>query len=84
MTQLNRLRSSHTHTEQLVADNISWDAPDGTHILGPVSLSLGFEKTGLIGDNGIGKSTLAHLLVGQLTPSAGTLTRAGRIGWLPQ
>jgi len=37
------------------------------------------ERIGLLGPNGSGKSTLLKLLVGSLTPDAGTITRADRL-----
>ena len=42
------------------------------------------EVVGLVGENGSGKSTLMKILVGALAPDAGTVTRAGRIGYCPQ
>src|SRR5687767_3111287 len=44
------------------------------------------ERIGLIGYNGTGKSTLLKLLVGQYTPSAGTIekSRETTIGYLHQ
>ena len=43
-------------------------------------------RLALVGPNGIGKTTLLRLLIGQEEPSAGTVTRAKslRIGYLPQ
>src|SRR5262249_30106060 len=41
-------------------------------------------RTGLIGVNGSGKSTLLRLIAGELTPSAGSVTVAGELGYLPQ
>jgi ABC-type multidrug transport system ATPase subunit len=42
------------------------------------------EVVGLVGENGSGKSTLMKILVGALAADAGTLTRAGRLGYCPQ
>ena len=44
------------------------------------------ERTGLIGPNGTGKSTLLKILAGLETPDAGTLSprRGLRVGYLPQ
>ena len=42
------------------------------------------EVVGLVGENGSGKSTLMKILVGALTPDAGTVTRIGRLGYCPQ
>src|SRR5512145_3508590 len=43
-------------------------------------------RLALVGPNGIGKTTLLRILIGQEEPSSGTVTRARslRIGYLPQ
>ena len=43
-------------------------------------------RLALVGPNGIGKTTLLRILIGQEEPSSGTLTRAKnlRVGYLPQ
>ncbi|MER0448300.1 ribosomal protection-like ABC-F family protein [Streptomyces sp. Edi4] len=38
----------------------------------------------ITGANGAGKSTLLRVLAGDITPDSGSLTRRGRIGYLPQ
>ena len=42
------------------------------------------EVAGLARENGSGKSTLLMILVGALTPNAGSVTVAGRLGYCPQ
>ncbi|HZG97003.1 MAG TPA: ABC-F family ATP-binding cassette domain-containing protein, partial [Nocardioidaceae bacterium] len=42
------------------------------------------EKVGLVGRNGAGKTTLTRILAGEAQPAAGTVTRTGTIGYLPQ
>ncbi|QLQ10669.1 MAG: ABC-F family ATP-binding cassette domain-containing protein [Nocardioidaceae bacterium] len=42
------------------------------------------DKVGLVGRNGAGKTTLTRVLAGDGQPAAGTVTRAGEIGYLPQ
>ncbi len=44
------------------------------------------ERAGLVGPNGVGKSTLLRLLAGVELPDRGAATSAGgaRVGWLPQ
>ena len=42
------------------------------------------DRVGLVGRNGAGKTTLTRVLAGELPPAAGTVTRSGPIGYLPQ
>ncbi|MGP3689407.1 ABC-F family ATP-binding cassette domain-containing protein [Streptomyces sp. IBSNAI002] len=63
---------------------LSFDWPDGTPVFDGFQLAVGPGRTGLVGLNGCGKSTLLKLIAGELTPSDGQLSVAGRIGYLPQ
>ena len=51
-----------------------------------VDLSAVFSAslTGLIGDNGCGKTTLMRLILGDLTPSSGSLAAPEHMAYLPQ
>lgn len=42
------------------------------------------DRIGLVGRNGAGKTTTLRLLAGEVEPYAGSVTRAGEIGYLPQ
>ena len=42
------------------------------------------DKVGLVGRNGAGKTTLTRVLAGETLPAAGTVTRTGPLGYLPQ
>ena len=42
------------------------------------------DRIGLVGRNGAGKTTLTKVLAGEGTPAAGTVTRTGAVGYLPQ
>ncbi|MDQ3574709.1 MAG: ATP-binding cassette domain-containing protein [Actinomycetota bacterium] len=42
------------------------------------------EKVALVGPNGAGKTTLLRTLAGEVSATAGTVTRPGHLGWLPQ
>ncbi len=42
------------------------------------------DRIGLVGRNGAGKTTLLNTLAGTLRPAAGTITRSGGVGHLPQ
>ncbi|RZS82781.1 ATPase subunit of ABC transporter with duplicated ATPase domains [Motilibacter rhizosphaerae] len=42
------------------------------------------DRVGLVGRNGAGKTTLTKVLAGEALPAAGTVTRSGGLGYLPQ
>ncbi|HSP60263.1 MAG TPA: ATP-binding cassette domain-containing protein, partial [Ornithinimicrobium sp.] len=42
------------------------------------------DRVGLVGRNGAGKTTLTKILAGQGEPAAGTVSRTGDVGYLPQ
>ena len=42
------------------------------------------DRVGLVGRNGAGKTTLTRVLAGEGQPAAGTVTRSGQVGYLPQ
>ena len=42
------------------------------------------DKVGLVGRNGAGKTTMTRVLAGEAEPAAGTVTRVGAVGYLPQ
>jgi ATPase subunit of ABC transporter with duplicated ATPase domains len=42
------------------------------------------DRVGLVGRNGAGKTTLTKILAGEGQPAAGSVTRAGSLGYLPQ
>lgn len=57
----------------------------GPLVLERVSFELqSGERIGVLGPNGGGKSTLFHVLLGELQPAAGTIRIAGRCGYVPQ
>src|SRR5665811_1473561 len=88
------------HTEEVLADVLGLSAGEigrlyddrvvaGT-VAGPASgaeasvrVAPG-DRIGLVGRNGAGKTTLTRVLAGEAAPAAGTVTRTGSIGYLPQ
>lgn len=68
----------------ITINDISFEWPDGSVVIDQLSVSFGRGRTGLIGDNGTGKSTLLRLIVGDLRPNRGSITLAGSTGYVRQ
>jgi ATPase subunit of ABC transporter with duplicated ATPase domains len=64
--------------------DLSWSTPDGHALFSHLDLDFGPVRTGLTGRNGAGKTSLLHLISGEVTPSAGRVAVNGRIGLLRQ
>jgi len=71
-------------TFSLSAEGVSCALPDGTLLVRSVDLSLARGVTGLVGPNGIGKSTLLDVLAGRRLPSGGRVVQRGAVAYLPQ
>ncbi|MGC3993625.1 MAG: ATP-binding cassette domain-containing protein [Propionicimonas sp.] len=64
---------------------VRYELPDGRVLLDDVSFRVGDgRKVALVGANGAGKSTLLRIITGETTPKAGTVTRSGGLGVMPQ
>jgi ATPase subunit of ABC transporter with duplicated ATPase domains len=57
----------------------TWQTPDGRSVLARLSAEFAAERTGLVGRNGIGKSTLLRLLAGTLAPTTGQIVASGKV-----
>lgn len=68
----------------LTLERLSYATPDGVSLFDNLSLAFGAERTGLVGRNGVGKTTLLRLIAGELAPAAGSVTVNGEIGVLRQ
>ncbi len=68
----------------LTAADLSYLHADGSQLFSSLTFSFNMTRTGLIGPNGVGKSTLLDILAGRKSASGGSLTRAGRVAYLPQ
>jgi len=58
--------------------------PDGRTLFDNLNLSLGRERTGIVGRNGTGKTTLLDLIAGDRAPAEGSVARAGTLARLRQ
>lgn len=68
----------------ITLSNISWSTPDGRSVLQGLDLTFNTERAGLIGRNGVGKTTLFKLITGELSPQHGTITTDATLGILRQ
>ncbi|WP_415036429.1 ABC-F family ATPase [Azonexus sp.] len=76
------------HRQAVEIENLSFAYPGGERrIFDRLSLSInGGEKIAVIGENGVGKTTFLKLLMGELTPDAGSLKWAekAQLGYYAQ
>ncbi|MFC0104362.1 ABC-F family ATP-binding cassette domain-containing protein [Sphingopyxis terrae] len=63
---------------------LCWATPEGRTIFDDLNLSFGNQRVGIVGRNGVGKSTLLHILAGDLEPADGSIHADGTIALLRQ
>ncbi|MAY63353.1 MAG: ABC transporter [Rhizobiales bacterium] len=63
---------------------LSWSTPDATSVVTDLTLTFAAERTGLVGRNGVGKTTLLKLIAGRLRPATGHVEISGRIAMMRQ
>ncbi|MEZ5840527.1 MAG: ABC-F family ATP-binding cassette domain-containing protein [Hyphomicrobiales bacterium] len=64
--------------------SLCWSTPDGTRLFNNLDIAFGPGRTGLVGRNGTGKTTLLRLIAGELSPMAGEVRIAGTLALLRQ
>ncbi|MCR6660312.1 MAG: ATP-binding cassette domain-containing protein [Asticcacaulis sp.] len=67
----------------IILSDLSWSI-DGRALFSNLSLTFGAERTGLVGRNGTGKTTLLNLISGALPLQAGHISVTGSLGVLRQ
>jgi len=68
----------------LSAVELGYRLPDGRFLFNHLNFSFSAVRAGIVGANGIGKTTLLEILVGAREPSIGAVNRGGRVSYLPQ
>ncbi len=69
---------------QIIIQNLAYSGTENRQIFHKLDLVLGNLKTGIVGRNGIGKTTLLKLIMGELIPTTGSVTANCRLGYCPQ
>ncbi|MET0248823.1 MAG: ABC-F family ATP-binding cassette domain-containing protein [Sphingobium sp.] len=68
----------------IILSGIALSTPDGAPLLTDLDISFAAERTGLIGRNGVGKSSLLRVIAGIQAPARGTVAINGTIAMLRQ
>ena len=68
----------------ITLSGLSYSTPDGRLLFDKLNIAFGVERTGLVGRNGVGKSTLLRLVAAELSPRSGTVSVGGRVAVLRQ
>lgn len=64
--------------------NVTWAPPEQPPLFAELNLSFGPVRTGLVGRNGVGKTTILKLIAGELRPQVGTVSINGSLGIMRQ
>jgi ATPase subunit of ABC transporter with duplicated ATPase domains len=81
---MSRFAPNPSPSAYVTLDSVAARTPDGNTLFDNLSLAFGRERTGLVGRNGVGKSTLLRLIAGTQPPAEGAVSRVGTIGVLDQ
>lgn len=65
-------------------DQLGFQHPNGQTLFQNLNGTIDCETIGLVGDNGVGKTTLARLLASELSATQGRIQTHGRLYYLPQ
>lgn len=68
----------------ITLSKLSWATPDGRELFCNLDLTFGAERVGLVGRNGVGKTTLLKIVAGDLQPRGGAVSVNGRVAVLRQ
>ncbi len=68
----------------ITLSRIAWSTRDRRPLFSDLDLVFRKERAGLVGRNGVGKTTLLRIVTGEIEPAAGSVTVNGTLGVLKQ
>ncbi|MDH6233212.1 ATPase subunit of ABC transporter with duplicated ATPase domains [Mesorhizobium soli] len=68
----------------ITLSQLAWATPDARPVFSGLDLNFGSERVGLVGRNGVGKTTLLKIIAGGLQPLSGSVSVNGTLGLLKQ
>jgi ATPase subunit of ABC transporter with duplicated ATPase domains len=68
----------------IILSKLSLSTPEGNPLFSDIDLTFASERTGLVGRNGVGKTTLLASIAGEHVPQSGRVLVDGTIGLLRQ
>ncbi|MGY8709203.1 ABC-F family ATP-binding cassette domain-containing protein [Bradyrhizobium sp. 18BD] len=68
----------------IILSRLSLSTPDGRSLLSNIDLTFGAERAGLVGRNGVGKTTLLAAITDEHVPQSGRVIVNGTVGLLRQ
>lgn len=68
----------------IIIKNLSYSSPSGERLFEDISFNFSNRKIGIVGKNGIGKTTLLRLIVGNLEPDSGAIQNKTKTAYMPQ
>ena len=68
----------------IILSRLSLSTPDGRSLLSNIDLTFGAERAGLVGRNGVGKTSLLSAITGAHVPQSGRVIVNGTVGLLRQ
>jgi ATPase subunit of ABC transporter with duplicated ATPase domains len=68
----------------IILAQLAWSTPEGRSLFSDLDLSFCRERTGLVGRNGVGKTTLLKIIARTLQPLTGSVSVNGTLGLLRQ
>ncbi|MDG0815223.1 ABC-F family ATP-binding cassette domain-containing protein [Bdellovibrio svalbardensis] len=74
----------HNNLFQVTARSLGFELPQGRKLFSDISFTLNSSRYGLVGPNGVGKSTLAKILAGENSHSEGELRISNKVTYLRQ